>query len=75
MKRKTSPRTYQEFGRRVAIFYELSDMLKYGGPEVCDELLIEMAAWLKGQGHPVPDHYRLQQFTPQEQWMEQSFPN
>ena len=33
----------------------LHEVGKYGGPEVCDELLIEMAAWLKGQEHPVPD--------------------
>ena len=46
----------------------LHEVGKYGGPEVCDELLIEMAAWLKGQEHPVPDHYREQQ------WVEQSFP-
>ena len=53
----------------------LHEIGKHGGLKECDELLIEVAAWLKGQGHPVPDHYRLQEFTPQEQWVEQPFPN
>ena len=53
---------------------KLHKVEKYGGPEVCDELVIEMAAWLKGQRHPVPDHYWLQKFTPKEQWVKQPFP-
>lgn len=35
---------------------------KHGGPEVCDELFREMAAWLRGQGHQAPDHYWQQTF-------------
>ena len=52
----------------------LHEIGKYGGLEVRDEVVREMAEWLEGQGYPVPDHYRLQQFTPKEQWVVQSFP-
>ena len=52
----------------------LHEVGKHGGTEVQDELLRKMAEWLEGRGHPVPDHYWLQQFTPKEQWLQQLFP-
>ena len=53
----------------------LHEIGKHGGLKERDEVAKKMAEWLEGQGRPVPDHYRLQKFTPQEQWVEQPFPN
>ena len=52
----------------------LHEIGKYGGLAVRDKLLREMAEWLEGRGYPVPDQYWLQQFTPEEQWVQQVFP-
>ena len=40
----------------------LHEVGEYGGLEACDEVFRKMAAWLKGQGYPVPDHYWQQIF-------------
>ena len=42
----------------------------YGGPDkdTRNVLVREMAAWLKSQGHPVPDHYWRKKFRPVEHW-------
>ena len=47
---------------------------EYGGPEAPDKVVRKMAEWLQGQGYPVPDHYWQQQFSPQEQCLQQLFP-
>ena len=46
----------------------LHEFGKHGGPEVYDELVKEMVAWLKGQEHQAPDHYLARE------WVEHSLP-
>ena len=52
----------------------LHEIRKPGGLAVRDAVVREMGEWLKRQGYPVPDHYRLKRFEEgRVQWVEQSF--
>ena len=40
----------------------LHEVGQYGGSEAQDEVFRKMAAWLKSNGYPAPNHYWLQIF-------------